>query len=378
MRHAQKRNAARREKVKAPQRARIRAERASRSSVGDTKRVRYSIDGKEVDAVGRCMTPPSNFCLEENTEEVLQFLHDFREVRLLDSPRRRRRSTAGGRRWIGVYADIASICRITPAAAVVLASEFDRAERRGKLGRRGIVDANDWDPSVSRTLTDVGFLRHLHAPLPAHQEIGPRAPGRQMLPMLTSNQNVPEDADRLGDNLEELMHSVIHSDVRKGIYEGLIEAMDNCVSHAYPENHDFRYPTEQKRWWMSGSVANGQELEVIFFDQGATIPGTLPYSDIAERARLWLKQVLNRMGFDDADDGQRIRAAMEVGRSMYRGMGRGHGLAQMQRLVDSAASGSLRILSRRGRYIYEKGLKETTDTLGRSISGTLVHWRLRL
>ena len=199
-----------------------------------------------------------------------------------------------------------------------------------------------------------------------------------MLPMLTNNQNVPEDADRFGDNLEELMHSVIHSDVRQAIYEGLIEAMDNCVSHAYPENHDFRYPTEQKRWWMSGSVANGEELEVIFFDQGATIPGTLPYSDIAERARLWLKQALNRMGFDDADDGQRIRAAMEVGRSMYHGMGRGHGLAQMQRLVDSAASGSLRILSRRGRYIYENGLKETTGTLGRSISGTLVHWCLRL
>ena len=102
---------------------------------------------------------------------------------------------------------------------------------------------------------------------------------------------------------------------------GLIEAMDNCAAHAYPENHEFRYPTEQQRWWMSGSVANGRELEVIFFDQGATIPGTLPNSGKAEVARHWLRRTLNLIGMEAADDSQRIQAAMEVGRSTLKRSG---------------------------------------------------------
>ena len=174
------------------------------------------------------------------------------------------------------------------------------------------------------------------------------------------------------------MTSGIGSALDHAIYDGLIEAMDNCAAHAYPENHEFRYPTEQRRWWMSGSVANGRELEVIFFDQGATIPGTLLHSGKREGARRWLNETLNLVGIDAADDGQRIHAAMETGRSMFEQQGRGHGLAQMRGLVDLAASGSLRILSRKGRYIYEKNAGEMVDTLDRSIGGTLVHWRFQL
>ena len=195
--------------------------------------------------------------------------------------------------------------------------------------------------------------------------------------MLTGDQNEPEQIVRLRRRLQSLMSSVIDSTVNHAIYYGIIEAMDNCAAHAYPEDHEFRYPTEQ-RWWMSGSVANDRELEVIFFDQGATIPVTLPRSGKRERARRWLNEKLNLVGIEAADDGQRIQAAMETGRSMVDQQGRGHGLAQMRGLVDQAASGSLRILSRRGRYIYVKDAGETVDTLDRSIGGTLVHWRFRL
>ena len=196
--------------------------------------------------------------------------------------------------------------------------------------------------------------------------------------MLTGDQNEPEEASRISGKLQLLMGSVIDSALSQAIYVGLIEAMDNCASHAYPEKHGFRYPTEQQRWWLSGSVANGRELEVMFFDQGATIPGTLPNSGKAEVVRRWLKRRLNLVGMEDADDGQRIQAAMEVGRSTLRDQGRGHGLIQMRELVGLAASGSLRILSRRGRYIYSTDTGETVDTLDRSIGGTLVHWRFRL
>ena len=172
--------------------------------------------------------------------------------------------------------------------------------------------------------------------------------------MLTGNQNEPEEIVRLSERLQSLMNAVIGSALSYAIYDGLIEAMDNCAAHAYPEDCEFRYPTEQQRWWMSGSAANGRDLEVIFFDQGATIPGTLPHSGKGEIAGRWLQKTLNLIGIEAADDSQRIQAAMAAGRSAIQGQGRGHGLVQMRGLVDLAASGSLRILSRRGQYIYEK------------------------
>ena len=353
---------------------------ASIPSLGGITRVSYTFNDEERDAFGRCMTPPEVFCLEENPAGTLAFIHDFREIRLLKLAHGTDRGLKGRykRRWIGNYTDIAAIRRITPAAALVLAAEFDRAFRRNRIGRRGIVNADAWDPGVTRMLTDVGFLGHLRARLPDYQQIDPRPPEQRMLPMLTGNQNEPEQIVRLGKKLQSLMTSVIGSALDHAIYDGLIEAMDNCAAHAYPENHEFRYPTEQRRWWMSGSVANGRELDVIFFDQGATIPGTLPHSGKREGARRWLNETLNLVGIDAADDGQRIHAAMETGRSMFEQQGRGHGLAQMRSLVDLAAAGSLSILSRKGRYIYQKDADERVDTLDRSIGGTLVHWRFQL
>ena len=381
IRRAQKRKAERRRQVAATSNVPLQGavDPASIPSLGGIARVRYTINDEEYDAVGRCITPPAVFCLDANPSETLMFIDDFREVRLLNLrlPQLRRGSRRRTR-WIGTYTDIAAIRVITPAAALVLAAEFDRAQRRNRLGRRGIVNADGWEPRVARTLIEVGFLNHLRATLPNDQRVGPRQPRLRMLPMLTGIQNEPAEIERLGQDLELLMASTIDSALRQAIYSGLIEAMDNCAAHAYPEEYEFRFPTEHHRWWMSASVANGRQLEVIFFDQGATIPGTLPHSGKREFARQWLTTTLNLVGIEAADDGQRIQAAMAAGRSVFDEPGRGFGLLQMRQLVEIATSGSLRILSRRGLYIYEKGAGETVTTFDRSIGGTLVHWRFRL
>ena len=382
MRRARMRNAVRREQAGARAPSYRVVDPPSIPSLGGITEVRFTVNDEERDAVGRCMTPPEVFCLDENPIGTLGFIHDFREVRLLNLslPHRSDRRLRGRhkRKWIGTYTDIAAIRRITSAAALVLAAEFDRASRRNRSGTYGIVNADAWDPGVARTLIEVGFLRHLEARLPFDQQIDPRPRDKQMLPMFTGDQNEPEEIVKLSNKLQELMDPVIDSAISHAIYFGLIEAMDNCAAHAYPENYEFRYPTEQRRWWMSGSVSNDRELEVVFFDQGATIPGTLPHSGRGEVARQWLQKTLNLIGFDAADDGQRIQAAMAAGRSAYEEQSRGHGLVQMRQLVDIASSGSLRILSRKGRYIYERNTVETVDTLDRSIGGTLVHWRFQL
>ena len=380
MRRARRRKADQRDRAYVDARSHFANNPISIPSLGGITRVRYTLDNAERDAVGRCMTPPAVFCLDDNPAGVLAFIDDFRAGRLLRLryrlDRRTERRYKG--RWIGTYTDIAAIRRITPAAALVLAAEYDRAHRRQRLGRRGVVNAADWDPGVARMLIDVGFLEHLQSSLPNYQPLSPRPIEKRMLPMLTGDRNEPEEINTLSQKLQSLMDSVIDSALTHAIYAGLIEAMDNCATHAYPKSHRFRHPTERGRWWMSGSVANGRELEVIFFDQGATIPGTLPHSGMRDNAHIWIQKTLNLVGIEAANDGQRIQAAMAVGRSAYDAQGRGHGLAQMRNLVEHATSGSLRILSRKGQYLYEKNDGESVATLDRSIGGTLVHWRFQL
>ena len=382
MRSRRMRDAAKHQLAKTNQSSHSVPDLASISSLGNTTRVRYTLNDREQDVLGRRMTPPAVFCLDENPAETLAFINDFREVRLLS--RRLPRSSGQHLRnqrnlpRIGTYTDIAAIRTITPAAALVLAAEFDRARRRNRLGKRGIVNAAEWDSGVARTLVEVGFLKHLHADQPDCWQIDPGPAEIQMLSMLTGNRSEPKEAKSLREGLESLMDQVIDSALGQAIYCGLIEAMDNCVTHAYPKNHSFRYPVEQQRWWMSGSVANGRELEVIFFDQGATIPRTLPHSNKRQAVLDWLARFLNLGGIEAADDGQCIQAAMEVGRSMLGDQGRGNGLAQMQELVDFTASGFLRILSGKGLYIYKRDAAETVGTFDRSIGGTLVHWRFQL
>ena len=69
-----------------------------------------------------------------------------------------------------------------------------------ELAAGGVVNADAWDPGVARMLIDVGFLGHLRARLPDYQQIDPRPPEQRMLPMLTGNQNEPEQIVRLERN----------------------------------------------------------------------------------------------------------------------------------------------------------------------------------
>ncbi|MCY4306330.1 MAG: hypothetical protein OXC62_16380 [Aestuariivita sp.] len=130
---------------------------------------------------------------------------------------------------------------------------------------------------------------------------------------------------------------------------------------------------------MSGSVKDGKDLEVIFFDQDATIPATLPYSKNSEKILQWLKENVSLSNKFDVHDGHHIQAAMKTGRSSDETGGRGNGLATMKYLIDQAGNqSSLHILSRKGKYVYMKGGREDVENLEFSIGGTLIHWRLHL
>jgi len=176
-----------------------------------------------------------------------------------------------------------------------------------------------------------------------------------MFRMITGRKSTAAEIDRLNTGFDRLMESVIERPLKHAVYRGLVEAMDNCAGHAYPERHEFRYPVTRGQWWMSGSVTDGRVLEVIFLDQGATIPATLPPSLIEkaiEGTRLLLKGTSASKEPNEGFDGELIQAAIAIGRTAVGVSGRGYGLATMRELVDEAEDGSsFRILSRKGRYI---------------------------
>ncbi|MCY4150979.1 MAG: hypothetical protein OXE94_01920 [Aestuariivita sp.] len=243
---------------------------------------------------------------------------------------------------------------------------------------KGIIDGDKWSSSVSGMLVDIGFFEYLNTELPDTHMSDPPPLNTKMLQIITGNQSITEKIDKLNRGLEQLRNSVIKQPLRHAVFNGLTEAMDNCANHAYPRGHQFVYPVIPGCWWMSGSVTNSQDLEVIFFDQGATIPVTLPNSTNFEKIVQWFQHKFS-IPLHKAHDGQRIQAAMAIGRSSDDTSGRGNGLATMKNLVDQAAEqSSLQILSRRGKYVYTKGRNERVESLDFSIGGTLIHWRLYL
>ena len=148
----------------------------------------------------------------------------------------------------------------------------------------------------------------------------------------------------------------------------LKEAMGNAVEHAYMQATDF--PPMKNRFWVTGYVdKTAGEMMITLFDQGVGIPNTLDPTAF-ERIRSALKARWT------PTDGHMIAAATELHRSQTEQPGRGKGLQDMKKFIDTCDDGELRILSNRGGYSYIKG-NETISDERLSICGTLVEWRVR-
>ena len=110
---------------------------------------------------------PSIFCLSENHDEVAKFLLELRHDQTVGGERLQRLRMSGRLRKAqmrrgGVYEsfiDFATMDRITPATALVLASEYDRANSLYDYGE-GLraINLETWKPEVRSTLQEVGFL----------------------------------------------------------------------------------------------------------------------------------------------------------------------------------------------------------------------------
>lgn len=268
--------------------------------------------------------------------------------------------------------DFSSIKRITPAVALVIASEYDRVRRKnGWLPRA--VDLEKWDPGVRAMLLGVGFFELTGV----HRPNGAAFIGGETWSMLRFRCGDTTDGEQVEHLLSEL--GLAEAVENPELYEAIVEALVNTKHHAYPTTHEFPEP-HVPGWWLTGFVdRKSRRLRISFFDQGLTIPGTLQAWDrYSKFRRNWYRLVGKEPDPDDTSrDGAAIALAMAVGRTSTGEGYRGKGLPAIEEAVNLSKEGRLAIFSRCGEYRRSKGGKPHHVDRNVPIGGTLIIWDMQ-
>lgn len=173
----------------------------------------------------------------------------------------------------------------------------------------------------------------------------------------------------------------LRADVHLALNSALGEAMANVAAHAYPEVVGESDGEQLNLWWVSASAdRDARTLRVVAYDQGASIPVTLPQRSWA--SALSFSSALASISRDGTvphpHDAAYIEFAMGEGNTQTGLPGRGEGLPQMKDLVKICGAGSLTILSRGGVCCYRPGEQVNSQPLPIPIKGTLIEWEMCL
>jgi hypothetical protein len=325
--------------------------------------------------LGASEIPPSNLCFDENFDETIRFLAALRrrsklQVRGPSSawPQDRKR---GYLRFLKNYYDFTKIKRISPSAALVLAAEYDRL--RHIHGRApAAVNLKAWNPTVSALLHEIGFFGLLDI-----QPLQPVPSGhsRMILPFRSGSKVDPKQIGGPESVIEELFAFIGKDRVMETqLYAAVIEAMNNVRDHAYPQTY-FDGMRHVRNWWLTGAAdRNTRRLTLSLYDQGITIPVSLPATGWREA----LAEAFSRLSqteydpLDPSQDGRAIGMAMVVSKSSTGLEHRGLGLAKIREVVDGLAGGRLRIISRFGEFVAESGKTPIVKASKLALEGTLV------
>ena len=279
------------------------------------------------------------------------------------------RNAVQGRREVSTLL-FNDIKHVSPSAALVLASEVDRWNQREQGDLRADIDS--WDKNVERLLCEMGYFELLGIPCPS--DVGKR--GEMTFLRFKRGTVGAKDLGKLAQQLRFEIESLLGFPIKKHfLFEGLSEAITNVSQHAYPDTNGYHV----KQWWLSASYdSRAGELCVMFYDQGAGIPGTLPKWKLFERVKDM---------FGTWSDSQKIEAAMEVGRSSSGLKERGKGLQNLLEFARAHREGCLSIYSSRGMYKMTSKRNgaamaplTTTQRLDfeNSVGGTLIEWSVKL
>lgn len=326
---------------------------------------------------------PEVFCLSQNPEETLKLLGEMRRdvlQRAVDTVARKKTKALKAKPLSGFY-DFATMRYISAPAALILASIYDRS--KFITGRKlHTVNEDQWQPQVRETLLSVGFHELLDMRKPRAER--PQDSGFIIQKFTSGSQAEGEPVGKLQEALANLLPDPLADKLRDAEpYGGMFEAVLNSRSWAYPADTEWDYPP-LKNWWLTGAVdLNAGRVTVAVFDQGVSIPVSLPHWRHWSVLESRVNRFLARAGLatpvgDAANDGLAIRLAMTISKSQTDLPQHGKGLHTMVEVAQRARHGRLRIISRNGEYVWETGIKQKNTTYRNSIGGTLVEWTLDL
>lgn len=320
---------------------------------------------------------PSVLCLVENFTATAEFLQELR-IGLFDGYRRSGRRSRAQRRAAGKapplirrYWDFSVIERISAEVALIIAAEYNRFHRGGGWIPRAI-DIEKWRPDVREMLTDIGFLSLAGTDPPSTDVL---SGGGWSILKLRAGQEAE------GEQIKQLLGDLgVRDMIDNGpLYDAIMEGLVNTIHHAYPSTHSFDEP-HFPNWWMTGFIdRESRWFTVMVFDQGLSIPATLPnWKHFSTFRRRWSRLFGVEPNSDDTSrDGVAIRMAMKVGKTQTNEETRGKGLHAMEEAVNLCDDGELAIFSRCGEY------RKTTGRTGRHVNrnipigGTLIVWSMR-
>lgn len=307
---------------------------------------------------------PSRLDFQDNYERSAVCMEAIRRISSLRQ---------GSARHSHHYVSFDHLESISSSAALVLTAEICRWN--DQFQRLLHARTENWSPEIFDRLSQLGFFDLLtqtsvKAPATIEQD------GVKFLRYL---RGVPTDQTLLrqfGATIRKMIGGTLSKWAI--LSSGLSEAITNVCHHAYPEQLNYR--AVDKHWYLTAAFnPNDRTLKVVFYDQGLTIPRSLPASGFKEHVYEWL--ALNFSPLDHKKDVALVEAAVEVGRTRTLEKGRGEGLGNFIDFINERGSGYLSIFSGRALYKYSLDAgSASTKTVGfdHRVNGTLVVWKVAL
>jgi anti-sigma regulatory factor (Ser/Thr protein kinase) len=354
-------------------------------------------DGKGVESVV-CLLPPRRppeiLCLRENTDATLVFLQKLNQTVSGQPKKKSLKSNWIDRKpnrppQIKGYTEFSEIAVFATAPALILAAVYERAKvASGEVPPA--VNFPNWSPQAFQTLYEIGFFEIIgHAPAEKIREVyvEKQDTSYKVAKTLTGTNadGLKEASDVICELLDYLsIDESTGEDLIAEINSAVSEAMINVARHAYSDS--FISQSSKvclKKWWMSAKAdKSDNSLTIAFYDQGETIPGTLPrrewYQETIETAMRSMIPNFVYASQQRSIDHEYINYSMKKGNTQTGESRRGLGLPQMQDLIDLCPDGTLSILSRQGLYRYDKDIGIYKRKLQIALEGTLVEWKLIL
>jgi hypothetical protein len=340
------------------------------------------------------MLPPNDINFGQNIDQTLEFLKLVRE-RIGRKRRAGSRPLTWIRRYknrrsqIGAFYDYSVIQCLAVGPALVMAASYDRARRLvGKTPPA--INYASWGASAIQTFFEIGFFDLIgQTENPAIVlEYNNKASNEIKIIKAISGINA-NGLEGCSMAIASLLVFLRLSDDDRDFYvpeinTAISEAMINVAKHAYPQDYvkNSNYDT-LNQWWMTARADRANSsITIAVYDQGASIPGTLP-------SRGWFKNAVQAHmellipGFRHSADYRKmdpeyINFSMKPGKTQTNDRQRGLGLPQMQELIDQCNGGSLTVLSRSGYYRYNKHSGIEKKFLAVELEGTLIEWHLSL